>query len=129
VLWRAIGGYKSKSILNDYLRQTGYSLPNHVTAFFPGKQEDKLSVEGLARIANLSRRSFIRRFKAATANTPLEYMQRVNVEKAKRQLENGKDTIEQIIYSLGYNDLNSFRKIFVRYIDLTPKEYRGRYGL
>lgn len=92
-------------------------------------QSEKLTVEQLAVKANLSKRSFIRRFKEATGNTPIEYLQRMNVEKAKRQLEEGKNSIEQIIYSLGYNDLNSFRKIFVRYTDLTPKEYRGRYGL
>ena len=91
-------------------------------------QDEKLSVEGLAAIVHLSKRSFIRRFKAATANTPIEYMQRMNVEKAKRQLENSKNSIEEIIYSLGYNDMHSFRKIFIRYTDLTPKEYRGRYG-
>jgi len=91
-------------------------------------QDEKLSVEALAGRVNLSKRSFIRRFKSATGNTPMEYMQRMNVEKAKRQLESSKNSIEQIIYSLGYNDIHSFRKIFIRYTDLTPKEYRGRYG-
>ncbi len=93
------------------------------------EQEQKPSVEDLASIANLSRRSFIRRFKTATGNTPIEYLHRMNVEKAKRHLETGKDSVEQIIYSLGYNDLNSFRKIFIRYTDLTPKEYRWKYSL
>jgi transcriptional regulator GlxA family with amidase domain len=93
------------------------------------EQEIKQSVESLAGIANMSRRSFIRRFKTATGNTPIEYLHRVNVEKAKRQLETGKDSVERIIYSLGYNDLNSFRKIFIRYTDLTPKEYRWKYSM
>jgi transcriptional regulator GlxA family with amidase domain len=88
----------------------------------------KLSVEELAMQVHLSKRSFIRRFKMATGNTPMEYMQRMNVEKAKRQLENSKLSIEQIIYSLGYNDIHSFRKIFARYTDLTPREFRDRYG-
>jgi transcriptional regulator GlxA family with amidase domain len=92
-------------------------------------QKKKLTVEVLADIVNLSKRSFIRRFKAATGNTPMEYMQRMNVEKAKRQLENSKNSVEQIIYSLGYNDVHSFRKIFIRYTDLTPTEYRGKYGI
>jgi len=91
-------------------------------------QHEKLTVEALAAIVHLSKRSFIRRFKAATGNTPIEYMQRMNVEKAKRQLETSKSSIDQIIYSLGYNDINSFRKIFIRYTDLTPKEYRARYA-
>jgi transcriptional regulator GlxA family with amidase domain len=93
------------------------------------EKESKPSVEHLAEIASLSRRSFIRRFKDATGNTPMEYLHRMNVEKAKRQLETRKDSVEQIIYSLGYSDLNSFRKIFTRYTDLTPKEYREKYLL
>jgi transcriptional regulator GlxA family with amidase domain len=91
--------------------------------------EVKWTVERLAGIASLSKRSFIRRFKTATGNTPLEYIQRTNVEKAKRQLESSQDSIERIIYSLGYNDIHSFRKIFTRYTDLTLKEYRDRYGV
>jgi transcriptional regulator GlxA family with amidase domain len=89
--------------------------------------EGKLSVDRLAEIACLSKRSFIRRFKTATGNTPVEYLQRSNVEKAKRQLESSNRSIEQIIYSLGYNDVHSFRKIFSRYTNLTLKEYRERY--
>jgi transcriptional regulator GlxA family with amidase domain len=92
-------------------------------------QEEKFTVEGLAGIVHLSKRSFIRRFKAATGNTPIEYIQRMSVEKAKRQLENGSNSIEQIIYSIGYRDIKSFRNIFIRYTDLTPKEYRDRYSL
>ena len=97
--------------------------------FIAQDHQEKLSVEELAAKVNLSKRSFIRRFKAATGNTPVEYLQRVNVEKAKRQLERSKNSVEEIVYSLGYNDINSFRKIFIRYTDLTPKGYRDRYGI
>jgi len=45
----------------------------------------------------------------------------VNVEKAKRQLERSKNSVEEIIYSLGYNDKIPSEKIFIRYTDLTPK--------
>ena len=90
-------------------------------------QEEKQTVESMAAAIHMSKRSFIRRFKAATGNTPIEYIQRMNVEKAKRQLEKSKQSVEEIIYSLGYNDIHSFRKIFIRYTDLTPKEYRSRY--
>jgi|GEM_PF-4704566 YesN/AraC family two-component response regulator len=59
----------------------------------------------------------------------MEYIQRMNVEKAKRQLEQSKSSIKEIIYALGYHDIHSFRKIFIRYADLTPKEYWGKYGI
>jgi transcriptional regulator GlxA family with amidase domain len=101
----------------------------HAQRIIEEDQEEKYSVQTLADSVHLSRRSFIRRFKSATGNTPVEYLQRMNVEKAKRLLEKSKSTVEEIIYSLGYNDIHSFRKLFVRYTDLTPKEYRVRYGL
>jgi transcriptional regulator GlxA family with amidase domain len=90
-------------------------------------RDGKLTVDRLAGIACLSKRSFIRRFKSATGNTPVEYIQRTNVEKAKRQLEASDRSIEEIIYSLGYNDIHSFRKVFSRWTSLTLKEYRDRY--
>jgi transcriptional regulator GlxA family with amidase domain len=125
---------------NDHSTQTHFSMfipqtQHKDEAVFKAQQaievdqDEKLKVEELARIVHLSKRSFIRRFKDATGNTPIEYMQRMNVEKAKRKLENSKESIEQIIYSLGYNDIPSFRKIFMRYTDLTPKQYRVRYGM
>lgn len=89
--------------------------------------KEKITVEDLAEKVNLSKRSFIRRFKANTGNTPMDYIQRMNVEKAKRRLENTKDSVESIIYALGYNDINSFRKLFIKYTSLSPKEYRKKY--
>lgn len=88
---------------------------------------EKLSIDQLAQKVNLSRRSFVRRFKASTGNTPIGYIQRMNVEKAKRKLETTNNTIENIFYSLGYNDLNSFRKLFMKYTALSPREYRKKY--
>jgi len=88
----------------------------------------KLSVETLANKVNLSKRSFIRRFKASTGNTPIDYIQRVSVEKVKRRLEESNESIGSIVYSIGYNDINSFRKLFVKYASLSPAEYRRRYG-
>lgn len=89
---------------------------------------EKPSVEILAENVNLSKRSFIRRFKASTGNTPIDYIQRVSVEKVKRRLEESDEPIGNIIYSIGYNDVNSFRKLFVKYTSLSPQEYRRRYG-
>ena len=87
----------------------------------------KLTVEKLAGDVNLSKRSFIRRFKASTGSTPVDFIQRMSVEKAKRLLETSKKSVEGIIYSLGYRDISSFRKIFVKHTSLSPKEYRKKY--
>lgn len=90
--------------------------------------EAKLSVEDLANRFNISRRSFIRRFQKATNNSPLEYIQRVKIEAAKRMLEVGRMNVNEVMYSLGYLDLKAFRTIFRKVTGLSPIEYRNRYN-
>jgi transcriptional regulator GlxA family with amidase domain len=88
---------------------------------------DELYVNKIAEKFNMSNRNFIRRFTLATGNTPLEYIQRVRVEAAKRLLEKGKVGIEQICLKSGYEDFNFFRKVFKRHTGLSPMEYRRKY--
>jgi transcriptional regulator GlxA family with amidase domain len=86
------------------------------------------TVDDLARRAAMSRRSFVRRFTAATGNAPRTYVQRARIEVAKRALESGRDPIGAIAARCGYADLAAFRRIFVRFTGLAPADYRARYG-
>ena len=87
-----------------------------------------ISVEQIAEQTNMSKRNFIRRFKSATQNTPLEYLQRVKVESAKKALEKNVDDVSSIVYNAGYNDLKTFRKVFKQITGLTPQDYRKKYS-
>lgn len=89
---------------------------------------EDLTVTGLASRFNFSRRNFIRRFKEATGNTPIEYIQRVRIEAAKRLLETTSRSVEEVIYQTGYRDGKSFRTLFKKFTGCLPSEYRGRYG-
>jgi transcriptional regulator GlxA family with amidase domain len=89
---------------------------------------DKISVDSLASMLALSRRNFERRFKKATANTPAEYLQRVKIEVAKKNLESGSDNINEVMYSVGYSDGKAFRTTFKKITDLSPVEYRNKYN-
>ncbi|MBT8320789.1 MAG: helix-turn-helix domain-containing protein [Eudoraea sp.] len=97
-------------------------------AFIEDHYEKKLNIEEIAGMVNLNGRSFLRRFKKATANTPLEYIQRVKIEAAKKKLESTTDTILQVMYGIGYNDEKAFRNTFKKYSGLSPKEYRLKYN-
>lgn len=85
------------------------------------------AVDELARTVALSRRTFVRRFHAATGNAPRDYIQRVRVEAAKRALESG-DPVGAVATRVGYGDPVAFRKLFARLTGVTPAEYRQRYG-
>lgn len=87
-----------------------------------------LTINGLAEKFNMSARTFIRKFTATTGNTPIEYIQRVRMEAAKRLLEKGKLTVEQVCMETGYGDFGFFRNIFKRLTGLTPQEYKRKYG-
>jgi transcriptional regulator GlxA family with amidase domain len=87
-----------------------------------------ISVQQVAERSHMSRRNFIRRFKKATQNTPLQYLQRVKVEAAKKALEKGTQNISSLMYDVGYNDPKSFRNLFKRITGLTPRDYQSKYS-
>ena len=86
-----------------------------------------LSVGELASRFAFSRRNFLRRFKEATGNTPIEYLQRVRIEAAKRNLETSFGGIGEALSAAGYSDAKTFRRLFKKYTGFSPMEYRNRY--
>ncbi len=88
---------------------------------------EKISFEDLAFQMATSRRNFDRRFIKATGNTPVEYLQRMKIEAAKRLLELGRKNITEVMYEVGYADDKAFREIFKRLTGLSPVEYKQKY--
>lgn len=76
----------------------------------------------------MTRRTFERRFKKATRITVTEYIQRVKIEAAKKQLEIGRKSISDVMHELGYSDLPTFRELFKRIAGMTPIEYKKKYA-
>lgn len=75
-----------------------------------------------------SRRNFVRRFKHATGLTPIEYLQRTRIEAAKNLLEQTNQSVSEIMFHSGYNDMKSFRQVFKKGVGLTPTEYRDKFN-
>ncbi|TRX59211.1 helix-turn-helix domain-containing protein [Fulvivirga sp. M361] len=96
--------------------------------FIESHFQEKFTVEEICEEIGLGRRSFERRFKNSTANTIFEYLQRVRIEAAKKELENGMKTVSQVMYDVGYSDTKAFRDMFKRWVGMTPIEYRNRYN-
>lgn len=89
---------------------------------------EKISIGDLAVRFAVGRRHFERRFKKATHNTPVEYIQRVKIEAAKQQLESSRKTISEVMYEVGYNDTRAFRDVFKKITGMSPMEYRAKYN-
>lgn len=88
----------------------------------------EISIAKMAAHARLEERTFLRRFKAATGMKPTEYAQNLRVQKARELLEFTKRPVDQIAFTVGYEDPAAFRRVFNRYIGLSPGEYRHRFS-
>lgn len=90
--------------------------------------QERISIDALASYSAIGRRTFERRFKEATNNSVLEYIQRIKIEAAKRQFENSRKNINEVMYEVGYTDTKAFRDLFKKITGLTPVEYRNKYN-
>ena len=89
--------------------------------------QQKITVEQLAAMCALGRRTFERRFKKATSNTVVEYLQRVKIEAAKRSLEHNRKNINEVMYDVGYTDTKAFRTTFKKITGLSPLDYKNKF--
>ena len=96
--------------------------------FIENNIQEKISVDQLASMLSIGRRNLERRFKKATSNSLVEYMQRVKVEAAKMRFERSTDNVNEVMYNVGYNDPKAFRTTFKRFTGLSPVGYRNKYN-
>jgi transcriptional regulator GlxA family with amidase domain len=106
----------------------GDELIGKAQSFIEENLGDKISFEELASKLAISRRNFDRRFIKATGNTPVEYLQRVKVEVAKRTLEKGSKSIYETMNEVGYSDDKAFREVFKKITGLSPLDYKARFN-
>jgi len=106
----------------------GDEMVKKAQAFIESNLHEKISVEHLSSRFAVGRRNFDRRFIRATGNTPVEYLQRVKIESAKKSFETSRKTINEVMYDVGYSDVKAFREVFRKITGMSPLEYRGKYN-
>ena len=123
----------------DRESQTAFAMfkgqKNHADTAIKEAQEfiekniaERILVDELAGKVAIGRRSFERRFKQATNNTVLEYIQRIKIEAAKHNFETSRKNINEVMFDVGYTDTKAFRNTFKKVTGLTPIEYRNKYN-
>lgn len=106
----------------------GDEIVQKAQAYIESHFEEKISVEHLSSRFAVGRRNFDRRFIKATGNTPVEYLQRVKIESAKKAFESSRKTINEVMYDVGYSDAKAFREVFRKITGISPLEYRIKYN-
>jgi transcriptional regulator GlxA family with amidase domain len=87
------------------------------------------TIEEIIKKVPASRRNIVRRFKHSTGLPPIEYLQQVRIERAKKLLEQTNLSVADVVVEVGYTDPKSFRKIFNKIVGVTPLEYRAKFKI
>ena len=95
--------------------------------FIQANYNQPVSIATLSRLCSLGERTFLRRFVKATGIKPIQYLQRIRIQKACDLIESTNNTFDVISLKVGYEDSSAFRKTFVKIIGLTPKEFKNRF--
>ncbi|MGJ5620701.1 GlxA family transcriptional regulator [Sulfitobacter sp. MF3-043] len=83
-------------------------------------------VAAMAARSGLTERSLLRRFRKATGQTPVDYIQTLRIEEAKQMLETTDLPIDDIAGEVGYTEPSSFRNAFRRYVGMPASTYRKK---
>lgn len=81
-----------------------------------------LDVPTLAKEAGMSVRSFYNHFKTITSCTPLQYIKKIRLDKARQFLVNQKLQANVVAYMVGYESISQFSREYKRHFGYPPKE-------
>lgn len=109
-------------------RQSEDALVARCQTWISEHYREAAPVAAMVRLSGLAERSFNRRFHQATGMSPLEYVHTLRMEEAKQMLEAGDEPIEAIANEVGYEDAGFFSRLFKRRVNLSPTQYRKRFG-
>lgn len=95
-----------------------------VVDYLNSHSEETYTIKKMSDMAGLSESRFRTLFRQQVGKKPLEYLNEIRVMVAARKLLLTTDNISDIGYSLGFNDVNYFIRVFKKYFCMTPKQYR-----
>ena len=124
--WHSVGQQPFARLART--RQTGDALIGRCQVWIAEHYAESAPVAAMVRLSGLAERSFKRRFQQATGMSPLEYVHTLRLEEAKQMLESGTLSVEAIANEVGYEDAGFFSRLFKRQVNLTPAQYRKRFG-
>jgi transcriptional regulator GlxA family with amidase domain len=85
----------------------------------------QVKVSEVATRFDMSVRNFNRRFKNATEQSPLQYLQGVRIEIAKDLLQTSNLNVSEVADKIGYQDVGYFTALFIKLLATSPREYRA----
>ena len=98
-----------------------------IYGFIDERYQDKISLEEVAGICNLTKPAFCRYFKKATGSTFIEFLNQYRISQAKRILLMGKN-VSETCYECGFESLSYFNRSFKKITGKNPSEFKTTYS-
>jgi len=106
-------------------RETGNLAP--VLDQLRSRIAENWTVAGIADLANLSRRSLLRRFHQSCGETPIAWLTRERIAKARDLLETTNAPLDHVAEIVGFAAPETFRVHFKRHLGISPGRYRTQF--
>lgn len=114
--------------IRDQREEQSNSVVKKAQAYISENYSNDISLDEVSREVNISPYYFSKIFKDESGENFIEYLTRIRIDKAKEMMSNPDLSIKEISLKVGYSDPNYFSRIFKKQTDMTPREYKMRYG-
>ncbi len=109
------------------LFETEDPVVNKAEQWIRKRLAEDFRIEDVAEHVAVSPRTLIRRFQNSLGESPQSFTQKLRIEKCKTLLETSNLSFNEIVQRCGYSDESAFRRLFKRFCQLSPREYRRRF--
>ncbi len=104
-------------------------IVNKALEFLEGMEFDDISLDSISKKVFLSQANFSRIFKEVTGIGFVDYKQKKILYESSKILQKTSMTIEDITYETGFKSIKSLNRVYNKYINMTPSQYRKEYGV
>jgi two-component system, response regulator YesN len=110
-------------LVHEFSTSAYHSIVKKAVEYIQFNLETPLTLNQIAEEIHVNPTHLSRKFKEETGKTPIEYIHHKRIEAAKLYLYRGNQSITDIAFLVGFNDVNYFTRVFKKITGLTPTQY------
>jgi AraC-like DNA-binding protein len=123
LLYRLLDAPNASPLYALSLSHTRLSRVEKALSYIHKHYGESVEVDTLAGLVNMSPSAFHRCFKEVTASSPIQYLKKIRLNKAKELLQLQKLKVKQVSTQVGYESTAQFSREFKRYFNQSPGEF------
>ncbi|MBR9829536.1 MAG: AraC family transcriptional regulator [Oceanospirillales bacterium] len=125
ILYLILGSAQATPLFALARHNTHLARMERVLKHIHGHYQDAFDVEQLAALANMSTSSFHRNFRQATGSSPVQYLKKLRLTRARELLQDSGIKVKQAAAQVGYESPTQFSREFKRYFGCSPQDSSG----